>query len=85
MDVRMSLARIVIQDTIDQQIIFLRECDGEREFPIVIGDEVKVCEYAHFLFHRHRSLIRSDYLHTEGRPVMTRNLVSADAETAGAK
>ena len=38
MDVRMSLARIVIQDTSEQQIIFLREVDGTREFPIVIGD-----------------------------------------------
>lgn len=38
MDVRMNLARIVIHDTSDQQIIFLREHDGEREFPIVIGD-----------------------------------------------
>ncbi len=38
MDIRMSLARIVIQDTSDQQIIFLREVEGEREFPIVIGD-----------------------------------------------
>lgn len=38
MDVRVDLARIVIQDTSDQQIIFLRERDGEREFPIVIGD-----------------------------------------------
>jgi uncharacterized protein len=38
MEVRMDLARIVIQDTSDQQIIFLREHDGEREFPIVIGD-----------------------------------------------
>jgi bifunctional DNase/RNase len=38
MDVRMDLSRIVIQDTSDQQIIFLRERGGEREFPIVIGD-----------------------------------------------
>ncbi len=38
MDVRMNLARIVIQDTSDQQIIFLREREGTREFPIVIGD-----------------------------------------------
>jgi len=37
MEVRMDLARIVIQDTSDQQIIFLRERDGTREFPIVIG------------------------------------------------
>ena len=38
MDVRMDLSRIVIQDTSDQQIIFLRERGGAREFPIVIGD-----------------------------------------------
>lgn len=38
MEVRMNLARIVIQDTSDQQIIFLREREGTREFPIVIGD-----------------------------------------------
>jgi bifunctional DNase/RNase len=38
MEVRMDLARIVIRDTDDQQIIYLREHDGEREFPIVIGD-----------------------------------------------
>lgn len=38
MEVRMDLARIVIQDSHDQQIIFLRERGGEREFPIVIGD-----------------------------------------------
>jgi hypothetical protein len=34
----MDLSRIVIQDTSDPQIIFLRERDGSREFPIVIGD-----------------------------------------------
>lgn len=38
MEVRMDLSRIVIQDTSDQQIIFLRERGGTREFPIVIGD-----------------------------------------------
>lgn len=38
MEVRVDLARIVIQDTSDQQIIYLREREGEREFPIVIGD-----------------------------------------------
>lgn len=37
MEVRMDLARIVINDTSDQQIIILRERDGERQFPIVIG------------------------------------------------
>jgi uncharacterized protein len=38
MDVRMNLARIVIQDTNEEQIIFLREAEGDREFPIVIGN-----------------------------------------------
>ncbi len=37
MDVRMNLARIVISDDRQEQIIILREQDGEREFPIVIG------------------------------------------------
>ncbi len=42
MDVRMDLSRILIQDTREQQVIFLRERDADaesaREFPIVIGD-----------------------------------------------
>lgn len=38
MEVRMELSRIIIQDRDEQQIIFLRESGGEREFPIVIGD-----------------------------------------------
>ena len=38
MEVRVGLARIVIQDTTQQQVIYLRERDGNREFPIVIGD-----------------------------------------------
>ncbi len=37
MEVRMDLARIVISDTQDQQIIVLRERGGSRQFPIVIG------------------------------------------------
>jgi len=37
MEVRCDLARIIITDTSDQQIIVLRERDGERMFPIVIG------------------------------------------------
>ncbi|MBN1492448.1 MAG: bifunctional nuclease family protein [Phycisphaerae bacterium] len=37
MDVRMDLARIIISETSDQQIIVLREHAGERQFPIVIG------------------------------------------------
>jgi hypothetical protein len=37
MEVRMDLARIVISDTSEQQIIVLRERAGDRQFPIVIG------------------------------------------------
>src|SRR3990172_6912977 len=33
----MELARIVISEINDQQIIYLREVDGERMFPILIG------------------------------------------------
>jgi len=38
MDVEMELSRIIIQETADQQIIVLKEVDGERTFPIVIGN-----------------------------------------------
>lgn len=37
MEVRMDLARIVISDTSEQQIIVLKERNGTRQFPIVIG------------------------------------------------
>lgn len=37
MEVRMDLARIVISETSEQQFIVLRERDGSRQFPIVIG------------------------------------------------
>ncbi len=35
--VQMELTRIIISENNDQQIIFLKEIDGERTFPIVIG------------------------------------------------
>lgn len=35
--VRMDLARIIITETSDQQIIVLKERNGHRAFPIVIG------------------------------------------------
>src|SRR5687767_4044706 len=35
--VEMLLTKIVIRETSDQQCIYLREKDGERQFPIVIG------------------------------------------------
>jgi bifunctional DNase/RNase len=33
----MELSRIIISDNNEQQIIYLKEVDGERAFPIVIG------------------------------------------------
>ena len=35
--VRMELTRIIISDINDQQVIYLREVEGERMFPILIG------------------------------------------------
>lgn len=37
MPVLMQLSRIVINEINDQQIIYLKEVDGTRQFPIVIG------------------------------------------------
>ncbi len=37
MDVQAELSRIIINEMSDQQIIVLKECTGERSFPIVIG------------------------------------------------
>ena len=37
MAVQMELTRIIINENNEQQIIFLKEVDGERTFPIVIG------------------------------------------------
>lgn len=37
MSVQMQLARIIITEISDSQIIFLKEVDGTREFPILIG------------------------------------------------
>lgn len=35
--VQMELARIIISDVGDQQVVYLREVDGPRAFPILIG------------------------------------------------
>ena len=37
MTVQMELKRIIINEIHDHQVIMLREVDGERSFPIVIG------------------------------------------------
>ena len=37
MPIQMQLSRIIISEINDQQIIYLKEVDGERQFPILIG------------------------------------------------
>jgi len=37
MPVHMQLSRIIINEINDQQVIYLREVDGDRQFPILIG------------------------------------------------
>ena len=37
MAVQVELKRIIITETSDQQVIYLKEMEGERTFPIVIG------------------------------------------------
>jgi len=37
MPLQMELARIIINEINDQQVIYLREVEGERMFPILIG------------------------------------------------
>ena len=37
MPVQMTLSRIIISEINDQQVIYLKEVDGNRTFPILIG------------------------------------------------
>ncbi len=37
MPVQMQLARIIISEISDNQVIYLQETDGDRQFPILIG------------------------------------------------
>ena len=37
MEVEVELSKIIINEAVDQQIIVLKELDGHRSFPIVIG------------------------------------------------
>ncbi|MDG2467734.1 MAG: bifunctional nuclease family protein [Pirellulaceae bacterium] len=37
MPVQMKLTRIIISEINEQQVIYLREMDGDRQFPILIG------------------------------------------------
>jgi len=38
MSIQMELYKIIISEMAEQQIIWLKEVDGERKFPIVIGN-----------------------------------------------
>lgn len=37
MDIEVDLSRMIINEALDQQIIVLKERDGQRAFPMVIG------------------------------------------------
>ncbi len=37
MEVEVELSKIIINEAVDQQIIVLKEIEGQRSFPIVIG------------------------------------------------
>jgi uncharacterized protein len=37
MPVQMQLARIIISEISENQVVYLKEVDGERQFPILIG------------------------------------------------
>jgi bifunctional DNase/RNase len=72
MEVEVELSRIIINETSDQQIIVLKERDGERGFPIVIG----IVEI--FAIDRRLKGIKP------GRP-LTHDLLASVIESLGAK
>ena len=37
MTVQMELSRIIISEINDQQVVYLKEVEGDRTFPILIG------------------------------------------------
>jgi bifunctional DNase/RNase len=73
MPVQMTLSRIIISEISDNQVIYLKEVNGDRQFPILIG----VFE-ATSIDRR----VRAD--HRPARP-LTHDLVVATAEALGAE
>jgi len=73
MTVPMQLARIIISEISDNQVIYLKEVDGQRQFPIVIG----ICE-AKSIDRR----VKDD--ERPSRP-LTHDLVVSIAESLGAE
>ena len=72
MPVQMQLSRIIISDINDQQVIYLKEVDGDRQFPILIG----MCEA--------NSIDRRVRRQQSPRP-LTHDLIVAVAESMGAE
>ncbi|GIW96728.1 MAG: hypothetical protein KatS3mg111_0061 [Pirellulaceae bacterium] len=70
--VQMQLSRIIISEISESQVIYLREVDGEREFPILIG----ICE-ATSIDRR----VKADY--APARP-LTHDLIVSVVEGLGA-
>ena len=72
MPVQMQLSRIIISEINDQQIIYLKEVDGDRQFPILIG-----------IFEA-TSIDRRVKSHRPPRP-LTHDLIVSVVETLGAE
>ncbi|HEV3004137.1 MAG TPA: bifunctional nuclease family protein [Pirellulales bacterium] len=72
MPVQMELSRIIISEINEQQVIYLREVDGDRSFPILIG-----------IFEAH-SINRRVKGETAPRP-LTHDLLVSVAENLGAE
>ncbi len=73
MPVLMQLARIIISEISDNQVIYLQEVDGERQFPILIG-----------IFEATSIDRRVKEGYTPPRP-LTHDLIVSVAENLGAK
>lgn len=73
MPVLMQLARIIISEISDNQVIYLHEVDGERQFPILIG-----------IFEATSIDRRVKEEYTPPRP-LTHDLIVAVAASLGAK
>lgn len=72
MSVEMQLARIIISELTDNQVVYLKEVDGDRQFPIMIG----IFEATNI-----QRRVKQDY--TPPRP-LTHDLIVAVAESLGA-
>ncbi len=73
MPVLMQLARIIISEISDNQVIYLQEVEGERQFPILIG-----------IFEATSIDRRVKEGYTPPRP-LTHDLIVSVAENLGAK